>query len=232
MSAKRLTTWHVLLPKLRSKLKQKAGHLSTLLISANKQVSARSDTRSTKRVTIFNQVTKWVIFFSAEMAKEEYSTKGWHGKKGSKKKAQTDQQKRDTMSHKGQKKSGMEGGKNGWAQELLKKIEDLPPNKKLSYRAIAKKVGIPATTTIERLSGRRKGKGHIAGGALKARVLSEGKFKQVTKRVKITVTVTILTKLYPTLQVGQQAGHFFGSLYHWPAWYHETSPLFYVFWLF
>ena len=197
----------VLLPKLRSKLKQKAGHLSALLIRANKWVSARSGTRSTKWVTIVKRVTKRVIFFSMEMAKEKYSTKGRHRKKGSKKKVQTDQQKRDAVSHKGQKNQAWKEEK----MELLKQNEDLPPNKKLSYRAIAKKVGIPAITIIERLSGRRKGKGHIAGGASKARVLSEGKFKQVTNQVKITVTITILTELLPKVPSGSASGSASGS---------------------
>ena len=51
-------------------------------------------------------------------------------------------------------------------------------------RAIAKKVGISKTTVIERLSGRRQGSGHIAGGARKSRIMSKG------------------------TQAGHQAGHF------------------------
>ena len=51
-------------------------------------------------------------------------------------------------------------------------------------RAIAKKVGISKTTVIERLSGRRKGSGHIAGGARKSRIMLKG------------------------TQAGHQAGHF------------------------
>ena len=92
------------------------------------------------------------------------------------------------------------------AQDLLKQNQDLPPDKKLSYRTIAKKVGIPVTTIIERLSRRRKGNGPIARGACKARVLSDGKFKQVTKWVKITVTV--LTKPLTKVVSGSASGSF------------------------
>ena len=176
MSAKRLTTWHVLLPKLRNKLKQRAGHLSALLISANKRVNARSgqgrSTQGPKWVNIFKRVVKRVIFFSSEMAKQKYS-----------------------MSHKGQRNQTWKAEKMDEAQQLLKENDNLPDNKKLSYRAIARKTGIPVTTIIERLSGRRQGKGHIAGGARKARVLSDGKCKRVSKWVKITVTPTNLTEV-------------------------------------
>ena len=41
-------------------------------------------------------------------------------------------------------------------------------------RAIAAKLELPKSTVIERLSGRRKGHGHIAGGKRKGRVLTEG----------------------------------------------------------
>ena len=176
MSAKRLTTWHVLLPKLRNKLKQRAGHLSALLINVNKRVNARSgqgkSTQGPKRVNISKRVIKRVIFFSSEMAKQKYSTKGRHGKKGGKKggkkKGQTEEEKRDAMSHKGQRNQTWKAEKMDEAQRLLKQNDDLPDNKKLSYRAIARQTGIPVTTIIERLSGRRKGRGHIAGGARKA----------------------------------------------------------------
>ena len=194
MSAKRLTTWHVLLPKLRNKLKQRAGHLSALLISANQRVNDRSgqgrSTQGPKQVNIFKRVVKWVIFFSLEMTKQKYSTKGRHGKKGGKKKAQTEQEKKDAMSHKAQRNQTWKAEKMDEAQQLLKENDNLLDNKKLSYRAIARKTGIPVTTIIERLSGKRQGKGHIAGGARKARVLGDGKCKWVSKRVKITVTIT------------------------------------------
>ena len=212
MSAKRLTTWHVLLPKLRNKLKQRAGHLSALLINVNKRVNARSgqgrSTLGPKRVNISKRVIKRVIFFSSEMAKQKFSKKGRHGKKGGKKKGQTEEEKRDAMSHKGQRNQKWKAEQMDEAQKLLKQNDDLPDNKKLSYRAIARQTGVPVTTIIERLSGRRKGRGHIAGGARKPRVLSDGKFKRVIKRVKITVTVTVLTELLTEVASGSPSGSF------------------------
>ena len=164
--------------------------------------------RDPKRVNIFKRVVKRVIFFSLEMAKQKYLTKGRHGKKGSKKKGQTEEEKRDAMSHKGQRNQTWKAEKMDEAQQLLKENDNLPDNKNLSYRAIARKTGIPVTTIIERLSGRRKGRGHIAGGARKARVLSDGKCKRVSKRVKITVTVTVLTELLTELASGSASGSF------------------------
>ena len=61
------------------------------------------------------------------------------------------------------------------AEALWKKNDELPPEKKMSMRAIARAVGIGKTTIIERLSGRRKGSGHIAGGNRKAQVMTGGK---------------------------------------------------------
>ena len=58
----------------------------------------------------------------------------------------------------------MEGGSYG--EGLSTGMNDsLPPGKKWSMRAIAKEVEVPKTTIIERLSQRRKGKGHIAGAS-------------------------------------------------------------------
>ena len=144
--------------------------------------------------------------------KKSTSSKGRHGKKGGKKKAQTEQEKKDAMSHKGKRNQAWKAEKMDEAQQLLKENDNLPDNKKLSYRAIARKTGIPVTTIIERLSGRRKGKGHIAGGARKARVLSDGKckrvIKRVSKRVKITVTITDLTELLNEVASGSLSGSF------------------------
>ena len=53
--------------------------------------------------------------------------------------------------------------------------EGKPPKEQLSMRAIAKQLGLPKTTVIEQLSGRRVGEGHIAGGKRKARILTDGK---------------------------------------------------------
>ena len=78
-----------------------------------------------------------------------------------------------------------------WAEELKK-----APHQRLSWRRIAQMVNLPKTTVAERLSGRRKGHGKIAGGHRRGRILTEGNF---------------------CCQAGQQAGHFSGTLYLWPA---------------
>ena len=114
------------------------------------------------------------------MAKEKKSNKGRFGKT-----KQTAEEKRKAMSHKDQKTQTWKEEKMDEAFRLWEKNKDLPPDKQLSMRAIAAKVGIGKTTVIERLSGQRKGKGHIAGGARKARVLTKG--KRVTKWVILTV---------------------------------------------
>ena len=113
------------------------------------------------------------------MAKEKFSAKGKKGKRH-----MTPQQKQDRMSHKNQRTQQWKAEKMDEAQALWDANDNLPPDQKLSMRAIAKKVGIGKTTIIERLSGRRKGTGHIAGGKRKARILTKGK------------------------QAGHQAGHF------------------------
>ena len=100
------------------------------------------------------------LFFSVKMmAKEKFSTKGKKGKKHL-----TPQQKQDRMSHKNQRNQQWKAEKMDQAQALWKANDDLPPDQRLSMRAIAKKVGIAKTTIIERLSGRRQGSGYIMGG--------------------------------------------------------------------
>ena len=88
------------------------------------------------------------------------------------------------MSHKNQHTQQWKAEKMDQAQALWKANDNLPPDHRLSMRAIAKKVGIGKTTIIERLSGRRQGSGNIARGKHKARILTKGK------------------------QAGHQAGHF------------------------
>ena len=87
----------------------------------------------------------------------------------------TPEEKRDKMSHKNKKNQQ-------WKEELIEEAKVLweanktkPPKEQLSMRAIAAKLNLPKTTVIERLSGRRKGEGHIARGKRKARVLMDGK---------------------------------------------------------
>ena len=60
------------------------------------------------------------------------------------------------------------------AQDLWAQNANLPPDKQLSMRAIAKRVGIGKTTVIARLSRRCQGSGHIAGGARKLRIMLKG----------------------------------------------------------
>ena len=87
----------------------------------------------------------------------------------------TPEEKKDAMSHKNKKNQQ-------WKEELIEEAKVLweankmkPPKEQLSMRAIAAKLNLPKTTVIERLSGRRKGEGHIAGGEKKARVLTDSK---------------------------------------------------------
>ena len=60
------------------------------------------------------------------------------------------------------------------AEELWQANKTKAKKDQLSMRAIAHQLNLPKTTVIERLSGRRKGHGHIAGGKRQARVLTKG----------------------------------------------------------
>ena len=79
------------------------------------------------------------------------------------------------MSHKTQKNQRWKEEKIEEAKVLWAANEGKLPKDQLSMRAIAKQLGLPKTTVIEWLSGRRVGEGHIAGGKRKARVLMDGK---------------------------------------------------------
>ena len=199
------STSNVSLLRVSNRLLQKDGPLLAPLMNAmGPKVPNfnRVNPRSTKRVT------KWVTYaellFSSYTMKKKFSKKGKGGKVH-----RTDEEKRDAMSHKNQKNQQWEEEKIEEAKRLWDANKDKPAKEKLSMRAIARKLKLPKTTVIERLSGRRQGEGHIAGGKRKARVLSDS--KQAGQK---TVTVTVLTEL----QVGQQMGHHFGNLYWWPAW--------------
>ena len=113
------------------------------------------------------------------MAKEKFSKKSRSGKA-----KLTPQEKKDNMSHIGKRNQLWKAAKMQEAQDLWAQNANLPPDKQLSMRAIAKRVGIGKTTVIERLSGRHQGSGHIAGSARKLRIMSKG------------------------MQVGHQVGHF------------------------
>ena len=60
------------------------------------------------------------------------------------------------------------------AEELWEANKTKAKKDQLSMRTIAHQLNLPKTTVIERLSGRRKGHGHIAGGKRQARVLTTG----------------------------------------------------------
>ena len=104
------------------------------------------------------------------MAKQKFSKKSRSGKA-----KLTPQEKKDNMSHVGKRNQQWKAAKMQEVQDLWAKNATLPPDKQLSMRAIAKIVSIGKTTVIERLSGRRQGSGHIAGGARKSRVMTKGK---------------------------------------------------------
>ena len=113
------------------------------------------------------------------MAKQKFSKKLRSGKA-----KLMHQEKRDNMSHIGKRNQQWKAAKMEEAIDLWAQNDNLPPDKKLSMRTITKRVGIGKTTVIERLSGRRKGTGHIARGARKSRIMSKG------------------------MQAGHQVGHF------------------------
>ena len=134
------------LPIQSNRLNLKAGHLSAPLISA--MPGHIKWVTHTKKTRSANQVTKL-----------KRVTK-WERKLAS--------------SHKGQKNQKWKVEQMEKAEALWKKNAELPPDKRLSMRAIAREVGIGKTTIIERLSGRRKGMGHIAGGNRRGQVLMKG----------------------------------------------------------
>ena len=119
------------------------------------------------------QVTKWVTY--SELLISSYTMKKFSKKGKGGKIHVTPEEIKDTMSHKNKKNQQ-------WKEELIEEAKILweanknkPPKEQLSMRAIAAKLNLPKTTVIERLTGRRKGEGHIAGGKRKARVLTDGK---------------------------------------------------------
>ena len=94
------------------------------------------------------------------MAKSKFWKKGKRGKVT----YQTPKDKGDAMSHKGMSNQKWKEEAMDWTVALWDSNATLPPNKQWSMRTIAKEVQVPKTTIIERLSKRRQGKGHIAGG--------------------------------------------------------------------
>ena len=156
-------------PIQSNRLNLKAGHLSAPIISAmpgHIKWVTHKETRSANRVTKLKLVTKRAILtellLSRNMAKKKFSMKGKGGKV-----LRTPEDRKLASSHKGQKNQKWKVEQMEKAEALWKANDDLPPDKRLSMRAIARQVGIGKTTIIERLSGRRKGTGHIASGSRK-----------------------------------------------------------------
>ena len=182
--AKRHIILFVLPLKLNNRFMPKDGLSLALLMSAKekefKRVTPPIDyPRSIKRVT--KRVILTGLLFGRKMAKVKFSKKGKGGKT-----LQTPEQKRKAMSHEGQRNQQWEEKQMDKAQRLWDENKNKEAKDRLSMRAIAFLCELPKTTVIERLSGRRKGAGHIAGGKRQPRVLSTGKrvSNRVIKRVK------------------------------------------------
>ena len=170
--AESLSTLNVLLHRQNIRLNSKDGPLYAHLMSAKgkkiKRVTPHSQTRSTKRVTKRVNISG-LSFLHRTMAKQKFSKKGKGGKV-----LKTPEQKKDAMSHKGKRNQTWKESDMDKAEELWEANKTKAKKDQLSMRAIAHQLNLPKTTVIERLSGRRKGHGHIAGGKRQARVLTKG----------------------------------------------------------
>ena len=147
------TTLNVSLLTVNNRYKAKEG--PSLAPSMNMRVPkvkrvnpSRSTPRVTKRVT-YNEL---LSHFST-MVKQKFSKKGKGGKVH-----KTPEEKRDAMSHKNQKNQQWKEEKIEEAKQLWKANDEKDPKDRLSMRAIAKKLKLPKTTVIERLSGRSQGR--------------------------------------------------------------------------
>ena len=160
------STLNVSLLTVSNRLLQKDGPLLAPSMNVRGQFN-QVNPRSTKRVS------KWVTYdelLSSSYTMKKFSKKGKGGKVH-----RTDEEKRDALSHKNQKNQQWEEQKIEQAKQMWEDNKNKPAKERLSMRAIAGILMLPKTTVIERLSGRRKGEGHIAGGKRKARVLTDGK---------------------------------------------------------
>ena len=193
------TTLNVSLLTVNNRYKSKDG--PSLALSMNVRVPkvkrvnpSRSTTRVTKRVT--KQVTydKLLSHFST-MVKQKFSKKGKGGKVH-----MTPEEKRDAMSHKNKHNQQWKEEKIEEAKQLWKANDEKDPKDRLSMRAIAKKLKLPKTTVLERLSGRCQGEGHIAGGKRKARVLTDSKQVGQNNRNRFNQTFNWVTKQVTPLQ--------------------------------
>ena len=164
------TTLNVSLLTMNNRYKSKDG--PSLALSMNVRVPKVkwvNPSRSTPWVTKWVTYNKLLSHFST-MVKQKFSKKGKDGKVH-----MTPEEKRDAMSHKNKKNQQWKEEKIEEAKQLWKANDEKDPKDRLSMRAIAKKLKLPKTTVIERLSGRHQGEGHIAGGKRKARLLMDGK---------------------------------------------------------
>ena len=153
--------------KLQNRSMPKDGHLPALSMSARgikvKQVTLPISIEPITKIRSVNWVTKQVtisgLCFSSYKMKKKFSKKGKGGKV-----IRTPEEKKKASSHAGQRLQQWKEEQMQEAERLWKLNDTLAPKERFSMRAIAMKVQIGKTTVIERLSGRRRGVGHIAGG--------------------------------------------------------------------
>ena len=151
------TTLNVSLLTVNNRYKSKDGPLLALSMNVRvPKVKRVNPSRSTPQVTKW--VTKQVTYdellshFST-MAKQKFLKKGKGGKVH-----MTPEEKRDAMSHKNKKNQQWKEEKIEEANQLWKANDEKDPKEKLSMRAIARKLKLPKTTVIKRLSGRCQGR--------------------------------------------------------------------------
>ena len=157
-AARRHTTFNVSPLSQSNRSMPKDGHSPVHLMNVKeKQIKQVTNPRSinqvSKRVTIFG------LPFDFYSMKQKFSMKGKGGKV-----LKTPEEQKKASSHAGQKLQKWKEEDMKEAERLWALNDTLPPKERLSMRGIAAKVGIGKTTVIERLSGRCKGEGHIAGG--------------------------------------------------------------------
>ena len=83
-------------------------------------------------------------------------------------------ERRDASSHRGKRNMNWTLKDMEKAFKMWKDNEGKPKELQFSKREISVITGIPRNTLAERLSGRVKGKGYVAGGRRTPRILTEG----------------------------------------------------------
>ena len=193
------TTLNVSLVTQNNKSMPKDGHLPAHSMSVKEKESKQGtlSTNNPEYPRSINWVTNWVtkkvtifeLCYCRKMAKTKFLKKGKGGKT-----LQTPEQKRKAMSHKGRRNQMWKEKQMDRAEELWQQNKDNNPKDRLSMRTIAEMCSLSKTTVIERLSGHHKCHGHIAGEKGSPDCCRKVS-KQVSKWVKITVTVTVLTEV-------------------------------------